>query len=93
MRHVDCVHTSTFTTSFIFSSMSTLFGCKVEGIFSARTLLKLLASLGEEEKPVQCLWMFGAYFLAKNFKTFLKSHHNSSHKKKKKNTLTNRKEP
>lgn len=67
--------------SFMFSSASTLFGCKVDGIFSARTPLKPLAPQGEEEEPVLCFWMSG-YFLVKNFKVFLKSHHNSSGKKK-----------
>lgn len=55
---------------FTFSSMSTLFGCKADGIVSARTPLKLLAPLGEEEEPVLCLWM-SRYFLVKKNTKFI----------------------
>lgn len=51
-------------TSFALASMSTLFDCKVDGIFNAKTPLKPSALLGEEE-PVPWLWMSG-YFLVKN---------------------------
>lgn len=77
------VHAS---TSFMFSSTSTLFGYKVDGIFGARTPLKPLAPQGEEEEPVLHLCMSG-YFLVKNFKAFLKSHHSSSNQEKEKSTV------
>lgn len=45
-------------TSFMLAAMSTLFDCKVDGIFSAKTSLKPFAPLGEEES-VPWLWMLG----------------------------------
>lgn len=74
-------------TSFMLASMSTLFDCKVDGISTAKTPLKPFAPLGEEE-PVPWLWMSG-YFLVKNYKSFLKSHHNSIDKKKRKKKRKN----
>lgn len=45
-------------TSFMLVSVSTLFDCKADGIFSDKTPLKPFAPLGEGE-PVPGLWMSG----------------------------------
>lgn len=52
----------------MFSSMSTLFGCKSNGIFHARTPHKLLAPLGEKQETILCLWMSGYFLVKKNIK-------------------------
>lgn len=82
MRHIDCIRTfhlqSCASTSFIFSSMSTVFGCKVDEIFQCQDSTQAACSSGNSVVKESS----SGYFLVKNLQTFVKSPHNSSDKKK-----------
>lgn len=66
------------STSFIFSSMSTMFGCKVDEIFQCQDSTQAACSSGNSVVRESS----SGYFLVKNLQTLLKIPHNSSDEKK-----------
>ena len=93
-RYVDCVCTFTFSNKVLCQhKFYVFFNVRIIWLqsrwdFQCQDSTQATCVSGEEEEPVPCLWMSG-YFLAKNLKTFLKSHHNSSDKKKQNKTKKN----